>query len=1202
MHIDKRLLRWARRQPWLYLLAAGSGLAVGLATVWQARLVSQVVNRVFLSGEDLTQVMRLLVGILLVIGLRTGLGWVSHFSARKAGLNLKGELRRSLYSHLFSLGPAFIRGGNTGELTNTLTTGIEALEVYFGQYLLQVVLAALIPLTFLLFIFPLDPLSGLVLLLTAPLIPFFMVFIGSQSERLTQRQWGVLSKMSAFFLDLLQGLSTLKMLGRSQAQVSAIEKVNDSYRLATLKVMRVTFLSALTLELVATLSTAIVAVEVGLRLLYGRLAFEQAFFVLLLAPEFYLPLRSLGARFHAGLAGIAAAARIFGILEEELPSQPSPFASPFPAPGFRSSPPSLSFRNVSYSYSPGRPALRGVTFEIPAGQKTALVGPSGAGKTTLADLLLRFINPQQGEIWLDGQPHYAVGTADWRSRVAWVPQKPYLFYGTVEDNIRLGNRQAEHEQVIQAARLAHADEFIQALPQGYQTQLGERGSRLSGGQVQRIALARAFLKDASLIILDEATANLDPETDAYLQESFDWLVQGRTVLLIAHRLGTALRADHVVVLAEGQVIEQGSPQELLSQAGMFAGMVQETRGNPGVLGITAQNTRVAKHVREPATSSPLSLKEVGDGKTGSILLRLLGLLKPFWGRVALSVLLGTLTVLSAVGLMAASAYIISMAALSPSIAELQVAVVGVRFFGISRGLFRYLERLVSHEVSLRTLGLLRLQFYRLLEPLAPARLQRYRSGDLLQRIVGDIHHLEGFYVRAVAPGLVAILTALVVGWYLGRYSARLTLGLWLVMALAGIGLPLIMRLAGKRPGIEQIQSRAELNSSLVDGLQGMPDLLAFGADGLHKEETAVQAAALEAVQLRIHRFDAWQSTLTGMLSQLSLWLMLFLGIPLVAEGVVPGVLLASLALAALASFEAITPLPQAAQVLESDLEAGRRLFEIISAEPDVCEPVIPRPLPERLDLDVRSLSFAYPPGPDPGDLAINDRTWALSEVSFSLPFGKKLAVVGASGSGKSTLLSLLLRFWEYTQGELILADQELRQYSPQDWRSRIGVVTQNPYLFNASLRENLLIACPSASQSMLDEAAKKTQLLTWIMTLPEGWNTTVGEMGLQLSGGERQRAALARALLKDPGILFLDEPTANLDAQTERQVMQTILELMENRTVLLITHRLIGLEAMDEILVLGDGRVVECGTHLELLALGGTYCRMWELQQQGLGG
>ena len=578
MIFDNRLLRQARPAQTDLILTVGLGLLAGIVLVGQAYYLSQIVNRVFLAGGSLANVQPWLLILLALSLVRAGLTWAGRVTAQRAAGRVKSNLRDRLTAHLLALGPAYTRGERSGELTNTMVEGVEALDAYFSQYLPQLAMAALIPLTILAVVFPLDLTTGLVLLLTAPLIPIFMRLIGSLADALTRRQWVSLSRMSAHFLDVLQGLTTLKLLGRSREQIKVIAFISDRFRQTTMSVLRVAFLSALVLEWVATLSTAVVAVEIGLRLLYGHLAFEQAFFVLILAPEFYLPLRLLGARFHAGMSGVAAARRIFAVLDTPIPVAPAP---PAPRPQ-QPAPRPIRFAGVRYAYDAGeRTALNGVSFRLVPGQRVALVGPSGAGKTTIAHLLLRFIEPEQGTITVDGAPLARFNRADWRSQLAWVPQHPYLFNASVADNIRLARPNAGPDEVRRAARLAHADAFIEVLPQGYETPIGERGARLSGGQAQRLALARAFLKDAPYLILDEATANLDPEHEAKIQAAIDRLVQGRTALVIAHRLRTVFAADNILVIAGGQIVQTGSHASLMSREGLYKQLVTAHAPNKG---------------------------------------------------------------------------------------------------------------------------------------------------------------------------------------------------------------------------------------------------------------------------------------------------------------------------------------------------------------------------------------------------------------------------------------------------------------------------------------------------------------------------------------------------------------------------------------------------------------------------------------------
>jgi ATP-binding cassette subfamily C protein CydD len=574
MNLDPHLLREARTARHWLALTVGLGWAGGIAAVLWARVLSRIISQVFLQRRTLGDVSSLLIVLLVIAAGHAGTIWASEVTANRVAGKVKADLRERFFAHVLTLGPAYVRDERTGELVNTAVEGVESLDAYLSQYLPQLALTVLVPVTFLILIFPLDALSGLVLLLTAPIIPVFMFLIGNLADAMTRKQWQLLSRMSAHFLDVLQGLTTLKLFGRARDQVQVIAQISDRFRATTLGVLRVAFLSALVQEMVTTLSTAIVAVEIGLRLLYGRLSFEQALFVLILTPEFYLPLRLLGTRFHASVSGVTAARRIFEVLERRQVNKDESRQGTLLSPCLPVSLSSVQFNNVHYAYDDGaRPALNGVSFQIDPGRRVALAGPSGAGKSTVTHLLLRFIEPQRGEIRVGETPLLDVPAAVWREQVAWVSQNPYLFNTSVAENIRLARPHAHMDDVIRAAQEAHAHEFIQVLPQGYDTLIGERGARLSGGQAQRLALARAFLKDAPLLILDEATSNLDPETEDLVRESIERLMQNRMTLIIAHRLSTVYRADQIVVLDAGRVVQAGTHDALLQRDGVYRRLV-----------------------------------------------------------------------------------------------------------------------------------------------------------------------------------------------------------------------------------------------------------------------------------------------------------------------------------------------------------------------------------------------------------------------------------------------------------------------------------------------------------------------------------------------------------------------------------------------------------------------------------------------------
>lgn len=567
-------------------------------------------------------------------------------------------------------------------------------------------------------------------------------------------------------------------------------------------------------------------------------------------------------------------------------------------------------------------------------------------------------------------------------------------------------------------------------------------------------------------------------------------------------------------------------------------------------------------------------------------LRLLGFLKPFWGAVILSVLACAATIASSIGLLGTSAYLISRAALHPSIASLQVAIVGVRFFGISRGVFRYLERLSAHFVNFSLLSRLRVWFYRALEPLAPARLMRYHSGDLLQRAMGDIEVLENFYVRVIAPPLAAALITAGAGRLLGGWSGQLAGVLVGGLLLGGVGVPWIAHRLSSEPGRRLVSARAGLSARYVETLQGLGDLLAYGQTEPVRQRMRNLERELSGAQMRLAWAGGIGNALGQLAANLTLFVILLLAIPLVGAGQLDGVLLAVISLLVLASFEAVTPLPQAAQMLEACLKSARRLFELVDAEPAVQEPADPLPAPVFGEISIRNLSFRYEDSLPP----------ALQQVDLELKPGRKVALVGPSGAGKSTLLALLMRFWEAPPGAICLNGQDIRRFRSPDVRRLFSLVSQSTYLFTATLRQNLLLAHPQAAEADLLRALEQAGLGEWARQLPDGLDTWLGERGQQMSGGEQQRLALARALLQDAPLVLLDEPTAHLDTITEQQVVETLHEMLRDRTVLWATHNLTGLEWMDEIVVLDNGRVVERGSQARLMQSDGLFARLWRIQ------
>jgi ATP-binding cassette, subfamily C, bacterial CydD len=561
---DRRLLGYTSGARGYLVVTVAFGLAGTGLILAQAGLLARALAAAA-RGDVATALAGTLAALLVVVAARAAVSYAGEVTALRAAATVKSGLRRALTARSLQLGPVWLGGQRAGEITTLSTRGLDGLDSYFARYLPQLVLAVLVPIAVLARVAIADWISAVIIAVTLPLIPGFSVLVGWHTKAQTHRQWRLLATLGGHFLDVVEGLPTLKVFGRARAQEDVIAKVTNDYRAATMSTLRVAFLSGLVLELAAALATALVAVEVGLRLLYGHLGYETAMLVLLLTPEVYLPLRAVGAQFHASMEGAAAATRVFEILDTPPPG-PRVTAPGQARADLRTEDIRLNGVTVVYPDRP-RPALEGVSLTIAPGERIVLRGPSGAGKSTLLALLLRFIAPAAGSIAVGDCDLAALDLGSWRRQIGWVPQQPYLFSGTVADNIALGEAGADRDAICRAARLAEAADFIEALPAGYDTPLGERGLRLSAGQRQRIALARVFLRDPPLLLLDEPAAHLDPASARQIGTALDTVLADRTVILVSHGQGwngggcRSIRLDHGKLTSPASAVRPAGPTE-----------------------------------------------------------------------------------------------------------------------------------------------------------------------------------------------------------------------------------------------------------------------------------------------------------------------------------------------------------------------------------------------------------------------------------------------------------------------------------------------------------------------------------------------------------------------------------------------------------------------------------------------------------------
>ncbi|MFF2362110.1 thiol reductant ABC exporter subunit CydD [Streptomyces sp. NPDC058122] len=1156
--IDPRLLRYARATRFFLVAVVVLGVAGAALVIAQAMLIAEVVVGAFQYGSSVAELRTPLILLTAVALGRALVAWLTELAAHRASAAVKSELRGRLLERAASLGPGWLSGQRTGSLVALATRGVDALDDYFSRYLPQLGLAVVVPAAVLARIVTEDWVSAAIIVATLPLIPLFMVLIGWATRSHMDRQWQMLSRLSGHFLDVVAGLPTLKVFGRAKAQAESIRKITGEYRQATMRTLRIAFLSSFALELLATISVALVAVTIGMRLVHGEMDLYVGLVILVLAPEAYLPLRQVGAQYHAAAEGLAAAEAIFEVLE-----------TPAPGSGSRHMPAGeIVFDGVTVRY-PGRStdAVSDVSFTVGLGETVALVGPSGVGKSTLLNVLLGFVEPAAGHVRAGGADLADADLAEWRSRIAWVPQRPHLYAGSIAENVRLARPDADDAALRTALADAGAAEFVDALPAGADTVLGEDGAGLSAGQRQRLALARAFLADRPVLLLDEPTAALDGATEAEVVAAVRRLAVGRTVLLVVHRPALLDVADRVVRL-EAAVV--GAPRPA-PEAGV-AGSPTPTR--------TQAPRGTAPESPSPA-EGPVAMPRGRDG----VLARVRAMAAPRRGPLALALLLGSLALGSAVGLMATSGWLISRASQQPPVFYLMVAVTATRTFGIGRAVFRYAERLVSHDAVLRMLADTRVAVYRRLERLAPAGLRTTRRGDLLSRLVADVDALQDYWLRWLLPaGAAVLVSAASVGftaWLLPEAGAVLAAGL----LAAGAGVPLVTGAVARRAERRLAPARGALATQVADLLTGTAELTVAGALPARTAQARQADGVLTRIASRAATATALGDALTALVCGLTVAATALVGAQAVATGRLHGVLMAVVVLTPLAAFEAVMGLPLAVRYRQRVRKSAERVYEVLDAPDPVREPAQPRPAPvSPFPLRVSGLRARY---------AGQDRD-ALAGLDLTLEEGRRIAVVGTSGAGKTTLAQVLLRFLDPEAGTFTLAGADAYGMDGDAVRRLIGLCAQDAHLFDSTVRENLLLARKDATEGALRDALGRARLLDWVDGLPDGLDTPIGEHGARLSGGQRQRLALARALLADFPVLVLDEPAEHLDLPTADALTADLLAATEGRTTLLITHRLAGLDAVDEVIVLARGRVVQRGSFAELAAVEGPLREMAE--------
>lgn len=1086
-----------------------------------------------------------------------------------ASVDVKRVIREKIYDKLLRLGAGYREKVSTSQVVQLSSEGVEQLETYFGRYLPQFVYSMSAPIIlFVILAIKVNFVVSLILLLLVPLIPVSIVAVMKIAGRLFKKYWGVYSDLGDTFLENLQGLTTSKIYRADERKAEEMDVEASHFRKITMRVLTMQLISTTVMDILAY-GGAAVGMLVGISyFIKGEISLAGMLTVILLASEFFLPLRLLGSYFHIAMNGMSASDKIFELLDMEEGTKGEEEADE----GI----PVISLENVNFNYDAEREILKNVNMLFPKGSFTSIVGESGCGKSTVVGILSGRNKGYSGSIKLGTKELRDINEASLLKKVTLVKSNGYLFKGTVEENLRMADMYATPEMLWEVLRKVRLDELFRERD-GLDTLIAEKAGNLSGGQAQRLALARALLSKSEVMIFDEVTSNIDAESEEMIMEVIKSLASKRTVIMISHRLYNVMESDNIYMMNKGEITESGTHTELLAKQGEYAKLFNSQTA----LEAYAKKKELKPNIRKAVVTDSveageeLEYEEAKEERRSGIAImgKLIVLIKPLLHIMAIAILLGvtgylcaiSLTILGAKTLGLATGgflsdtvkYLAENAGVSEKITGIMTAMILVAVF---RGVFHYIEQYCNHFIAFKLLAVIRHKVFAALRKLCPAKLEGRDKGNLISIITTDIELLEVFYAHTISPIAIAIIVSLVMIIFIGSYSVAAGVFALIAYIVIGVVIPIINGKRGGTLGMKFRNAVGELSSFVLGELRGIDETIQYGAGEKKKKAIYDKSVNLAKIQKELAEAEGRQRGFTVGAIQLFSYGMLLLTLILYSNSLIEFEAVVICTVAMMSSFGPVVALSALSNNLNQTLASGERVLALLEEEPEVAEVEAGKDsisLSEFTGAKAKAVDFSY------GDKKI------LEDFTLEIKKGKILGIHGASGSGKSTFLKLLMRFWETDSGEILISNKDIKKIVTEDLRKLEGYVTQETHLFTGTIAENIALGKPEAKLSEIKEAAKAASIDEFITSLPNGYDTKVGELGDTLSSGEKQRLGIARAFFYNAPFILLDEPTSNLDSLNEGIILKALKEKSKGRTILLVSHRDSTMNIVDEMVEMG---------------------------------